>query len=235
MFIHLKRIFMTAADNAGGSSPAPGQPAPAGGQPAPAPAPAQPPAQGAASQTPIDVNAIASAVHDKVFAALRQAGVLGAKAPRATTPAAPDPSNPAVTTEVPQIDLRSLDRVLGRTGHAARLSEQQYRRIETAYRQEAPDNTEQWVASYFEGWGQAPNPSAPASTTPAGTTASTQNRSAQPVSDGGSPPAPTAPLEERDIMSMSQEDRMHLQRTKGTAWYRAQLAKQTKGKTIRVV
>lgn len=229
MLFNLKRIFMTAADNAGGSSPTPGQPAPGNGQPAPAPAPAAP-AQGAAPQTPVDVNAIATAVHDKVFAALRQAGVLGGKPPKANTPAAPD-APAAASTAVPEIDLRSLDRVLGRSGHAQRLNEAQYRRIEAAYRAEAPGDTEQWVKEYFEGWGHAPN----SSSAPAGGTTAAAPRSGPPVSDGGSPPAPQAPLEERDIMSLSPEDRAHLQKTKGARWYREQLVKQTKGKSIRVV
>lgn len=230
MFI-IKRIFMTAADNAGGSPPAPAQPA-GGGQPAPAPAPAQPPAQGASPQQTVDVNAIASAVHDKVFAALRQSGVLGSK-PRATTPPAPD-APPGAAADAPQVDLRSLDRTLGRTGHAARITEAQYRRVEAAYRAENPADTETWVKEYFEGWGAAPTPPAQAPNAPAGN-AAPQQRSTTPVSDGGSPPAPTAPLEERDILSLSEEDREHLRKQKGTAWYRAQLAKQTKGKSIRLV
>lgn len=229
MLIHIKRILMTAADNAGGSSA--GQP-PAG-TPAPAPAPAQPQAQGAAPAQPIDVDAIVSKVHDKLFASLRQSGVFGSR-PRATTPAAPEPP-PAASGEVPQIDLRSLDRTLGRMGHAARLSESQYRRIEAAYRAEAPSDTEAWVKEYFEGWGVASNQSAPAPQAPAGTTAPSQARSTPPVSDGGSPPAPTTPLEERDILSLSAEDRAHLQKTKGAKWYREQLAKQTKGMAIRLV
>lgn len=36
-------------------------------------------------------------------------------------------------------------------------------------------------------------------------------------------------------MSLSPEDRAHLQKTKGARWYREQLVKQTKGKSIRVV
>lgn len=232
MFI-IKRIFMTAADNAGGSPPAPAQPA-GGGQPAPAPAPAQPPAQGASPQQTVDVNAIASAVHDKVFAALRQSGVLGSKTPRATTPPAPD-APPGTNADVPQVDLRSLDRVLGRTGHAARLSESQYRRVESAYRAENPADAESWVKDYFEGWSAAPTPPAQAPNAPAGNAAPAQQRSTTPVSDGGSPPAPTAPLEERDILSLSDEDKTHLIKQKGPAWYRAQLAKQTKGKSIRLV
>lgn len=224
MFINPhKRIFMTAADTGGGgaSSAAPGSPAPA---------PAQPQAQGA-TPTTIDVNAIAGAVHDKVFAALRQAGVLGKPKTLSTEPE----GSAAATTPPPSaVDFRSLDRVIGRTGYAQRLNEQQYKRLESAFAAERPDNVEHWVSGYFEGWGPAP---APAPNPPSGGstqdgTAQTQARSIKPISDGGTPATSQIPLEQRDILTLSDSERTHLISIKGARWYRQQIAQQTKGRSI---
>ena len=184
-------------------------------------APVPPQAQGAAT---VDVKAIVEATRDAVFAELRKSGAFEKKSKSQA-------SASSEAQAVPTVDLRSLDRVLGRTGHAARLSESQYKRIETAYKTEAPDDVERWVSDYFDGWAPAANPPAPNGN---GTTAPLAQRSATPISDGGSPPAPQVPLEERQLMSLSTEDRAHLIKTKGAKWYTDTLRRQSQNMLLRL-
>jgi hypothetical protein len=225
----IKRILMTAADS-GGASAIPPAAAPA---PTPAPAPAAQAGTAAPGAQP-DVAALiaqaSQAASDKVFADLRRAGVLG---PKPKAPASGGTPEAPQQQPTPDVDLRSLDRVLSRTGHATRLSESQYRRVEQAFRAEAPTDTEQWVKDYFEGWASASTaPAAPASASQGN--AAPPQRTGPPVSDVGNPPAPTTPLEERPILSMTAAERQALLDKKGAVWYRDTLAKQSKGAVIKL-
>lgn len=200
------------------------------GSPTPAPtAPTEVPAQGAAPT--LDVSAIAAAVTEQVrngvFAELRRSGALVKE----------KPAKPSVTpTEAPpQVNLRALDRAVARHPSAAQLSDRAYERLERAFKDEAPEDATAWLADYFQGMGvAAPQPATP--TAPAVTTAApAAPRSAVPISSGGgSPPAPTVPLEERDILSLSEADKLHLIKTKGPVWYSKTLAEQNKNKLVRI-
>lgn len=228
--MNLKRILMTAADQPGGSTTAP----PATTPPAVSATtpPAQPQAQGAPVLTADAIRAMLTEHKDSLFAELRRAGVFGTKPLRSSNTTTSDPPQPPVAAAgADPTSLRALDRALTRAGHATRLTEAQYSRLERAFVAEAPENVEGWVTAYFEGWGSAPTTPAP---TGASTAAAPQPRSAVPVSDGGTPPAPQVPIEQRDILSLSDEDRAHLVKTKGPAWYREQLRKQTQGKAVRL-
>lgn len=236
----IKRILMNAADQGGSGG---GQPPPAGGTtppaaPAPAPqTPAQPQAQGAAPAT-IDIKALAAevaaavtpVVKDSLFAEARRAGMLPGNKPKAPS----DGQAPAAPAAPDLSKLRSLDRVLNRTGLATSLSEQQYGRLERDYVAEAPDNAEDWVKAYFPGSSGSPaNPQAPASpaSAPAASPAATPNPTPQPanaipVTDRGSPPVPRAPLEERPLVSLSPGEREELRQRHGDAWFSDTLHKQ---------
>lgn len=219
--MHLKRILMSAAD-AGGGTAAP----PAAGAPPASPTtpPAQPPAQG-----PVDIAAIARGVSDGVFAELRRAGVLKQQsttpARSQAAPAGDPPATPLAATPLPDpLALRALDRALGRTGWAVRLDGDQYARVERNFIAESPDpqSAETWVTDYFKGWGAAassPPPAAngapsspPAAGTPNGAPRAPAPQGTPPVSSaaGGAPPAPQVPLEERQILTMSNEERAAL-------------------------
>lgn len=212
----IKRICMQEAD----ASPGSGQ--------APVPAPTEPQAQGAAA-TP-DIGQIVSDAlrqqRDSIFAELRRSGVLGSekKSKSTETPAPPAAHQPDLGR------LRQLDRALARTPHASRLNDAAYARLERAFVDEAPSDASQWLADYFEGMGIAQHQAAPS----AATAAPAPARSATPVSDGGTPPAPRAPLEDRDILSLSKEDRDHLIKQKGPKWYIARVLEQNKGKSVSV-
>jgi hypothetical protein len=205
------RILMQQEDSGSGSG-------------APAPTPAEPQAQGAVPA--VDASAIAAQVRDSLFAELRRSGVLGKEKP--AKPTATEPSAP------PQINLRALDRAVARHPVAAQLSDRAYERMERAFQAEAPDDATAWIADYFQGMGvAAAQPATPAA--PAATIAAPAPRTAVPISSGGgSPPAPTVPLEERDILSLSESDRQHLIKQKGARWYMSKLAEQTKDKSIRI-
>lgn len=211
MFI--KRFLMTEADGSPGNGAAP-----------PAPAPAEPPAQGAPV---VDVEAIkaaaAQAARDAAYAELRRNGALGKDKPKANGEAVPTPAPP------PDLGrLRQLDRAVARTPHAARLSDAAYSRLERAFIEEAPSDAGVWLKDYFEGLGIAPTAA------PAASTAQPPARSASPVSDGGTPPVSKVSLEEADLRSLTESDRDHLIRTKGAGWYMRKLAEQDKGRLVRI-
>ncbi len=218
------RILMQQEDSAPTGAPIP----------APAPAPTEAPAQGAAPA--LDVTAIAAAITEQVkngvFADLRRSGVLGKEKP--SKPSTTEPS-----AAPPQVNLRALDRAVARHSHAAQLSDRAYERLERAFQAEAPEDAGAWLADYFQGMGVAAAQPAvtptPTPAAPAATTAAPAPRSAVPISSGGgSPPAPTVPLEERDILSLSESDKLHLIKTKGPVWYSKTLAEQNKNKLVRI-
>lgn len=217
------RILMQQEDSAPTGAPIP----------APDPAPTEAPAQGAAPT--LDVTAIAATITEQVkngvFAELRRSGAFGKEKPA-------KPSTTTSTEAPPQVNLRALDRAVARHPSAGQLSDRAYERLERAFQAEAPDDATAWLADYFQGMGvAAPQPAQPATpAAPAVTTAApAAPRSAVPISSGGgSPPAPTVPLEERDILSLSESDKLHLIKTKGPVWYSKTLAEQNKNKLVRI-
>jgi hypothetical protein len=235
----IKRILMNAADQGGGAAapPAGGNAPPAAPAPAPAPASVQPQANGAiVSLDPASIAAIVTTVKNSVFAEARRAGMLPGEKPKAT---ATEGGAPAATPGPDLSKLRSLDRVLGRTGLATSISEMQYARLERDYIAETPDNVEDWVKAYFPGSSGSPaTPQAPASPAaqPAASPAAQsqpQPQNAQPVSDRGSPPVPRAPLEEQSLLTMSPSDRDAVRRLKGDGWFSDTLHRQLRDGNVR--
>lgn len=162
-------------------------------QPAPTEAPAQPAPVVLDAETR---KALLDEARNSIYAEMRRNEQ--GKKPK-TAPEAP----------APVANLRALDRAIGRLGRP--VAENLYARLERDYAAEAPGDAEAWVKDYFEGFGAPP------------TTTNTQPRNAIPASNGGSPPAPTSPLEERKLIGMSEEDVNQLARTKGNAWIRKRL------------
>lgn len=208
------RILRNQADGSpGGGTPPPASAAPAG-QPAPQ-------ASGAApALDTAQVEALAAALlpklKDGVFAEARRAGLLGKKpASGEGTAEAPRPTSTTV-------NFRPLDRAIATSGR--QLNEAAYNRIEKAFAEEQPENATSWLADYFGGLG-APAPAAPA-TTQQQSAATTGNT--PPVTQRGTPPAPQVPIEERPIMSMSDEDRQHFIDTKGVRAYVEKLNREKK-------
>lgn len=166
-----------------------------------------------------------------VFATLRRDGQVGSKKPTKT---------PAATSGdgvVPPADMRALDRALNRSGHAQRLDDAAYRRIERAYADESPDDPGSWVESYFGGFGigaSSTTATSPATTTaaPSAVPTATQPKT-PPASDRGAPQAPRVPLEEQDLVTMSDTDRNALIKQKGNAWFTKALMSQLKGRSVR--
>jgi hypothetical protein len=154
---------------------------------------------------------------DSIFAELRRNGVIGKEKSRGGAESKPAPTD--------SIRMRSFDRALARSQHASGLTDAAVARLERLYIDEQPDDASQWLGEVLGGMGAGTTSAAqPAISAPAPT------RSASPVSDGGTPPAPKAPLEERDLLSLSPADRDHIIKQKGVKWYLSKLTEQNKGK-----
>lgn len=185
-------------------------------------APIEPQAQGAASAA-VDTASIAQQVRDSLFAELRRSGVL--KGPSKPTAPAPESSGAA-----PAIDLRPLDRALMRSGQGAKLTDQAIQRMERAFQSEAPSNADEWVGEYLGGFGVTNTP----------TVSQPQIKSAvappsgPPVSDAGGLPVSRSPVEQQDLVHMSESDRAHVISTKGISWYVTTLNAQLKGRKIQM-
>ncbi len=225
-----KRILMAEADAPGGS-------ASSGTPVAPADVTPTEPQASAAPAPTVDVNAIVRQALDAQFAELRRSGVIGGKQPK--TKADDAPAQPGQQASAPQLDpikLRALDRSLNRNGIAADLTPSQYERAERAFAAEAPDDVDSWVKDYFHGWKGAPPAaaSAAAPAAPAATPAAPKPQTAHPVTDRGAPPPSQVPLEEADLVTMSDSDRNALIKQKGVSWYVQQLHKQMKGRPISI-
>lgn len=237
--MQLRRILMNAVDKGGGSgAPAP-TPTPAPGQtPAPTPAPTPDPnaapagtpqAQGAAL-SPEAIAQIAAGVRDGVFAELRKAGVLGNTNPKPKPTPAPAPNgDPNAAATPPDIsELRALDRALTRAGRT-NLDETAYRRLERSFTEERPANVEQWVTDYFQGFGvpaAAASAQTPATPAPAGTPAPGAPNGQPSASDRGAPAAPKLPLEEQNLLTMSDADKQALIKQKGLKFFSELYTKQ---------
>lgn len=221
-----KRILMQAVDASpgGGTGTPPAQPStPPAAAPAPAAQPAPPPAAPAQAAPTSLTPEQARAVENSVNAALRRAGV-GTR-PNETPSATPTPAGTPATPDIAR--LRALDRALASTGHATRLDEVAYQRLERDFVAESPTDARSWVDSYFKGFGFAPPAAAPAPPITPPTPApnapapapTPQPGNARPVSDGGGPPASGGHVEDIDLLSLSEADRKHLAQTKGNTWY----------------
>lgn len=249
------RILMNAAD----ASPGSGQPAPAPAPAAPAvPEPSPPAQQPAPAQGAVDVAAITRQVTDGVFASLRRAGVLTSARPTAPVPtgvapgdapAAPQQSSPPPQQPVDPMhrlmQLRALDRARERAGLGA-IGDRALALIERAYIDEAPPDADAWVADIATSMGiraaaaSAPTtaatpttiatPNAAPAATPTTAPALVQPANVLPVSDRGSPPPPTRPLEERSLYEMSDADRQEYLSRHGSAKYHQKLIADSKGR-----
>lgn len=219
------RILMNAAD----SSPGNGAPAPdLTATPADAPQ-----AQGAPNAVSLeDFNSLKSTLSElaKSVNSLHAAD----RRSREGKPAAPKDSKDGNPPQLDALKLRALDRSLAKAGIAAELSATQYERAERAFAAEAPEDVEGWVADYFKGFGAKPAAPAPVTqpVVAAQPAAQPKPQNERPVSDRGAPPPSQVPLEEADIVTMSDSDRNALIKQKGPKWFRDQLTKQLKGRPV---
>lgn len=221
-----KRILM----NAVGGSPGGGAVPPTPNAPPPAP-----PAQGDPAP-PLDRAAIEAAAEkkgrDAAYAELRRNGALKKSYVAQREGANGDPAQANQPAQADPLALRRLDRALNRSGHAARLSDAQYGRLERAFASEAPEDADAWVTDYFGGFGNANQGAAPAA--PAPNAAPPAPASATPVTDRGAPASTKTPPEEANLIRMSDDDRKALIATKGLKWYTAKLREQTRGQKVQI-
>lgn len=192
---------------------------------------------------------------DSVFAELRRQGVVGAgnrgrQQAGSGDPPAPAGAAPAAPGSNDIGRLRALDRALNTTGHAQRLNDAAYARLEREYLAESPEDARAWVSSYFEGFGVSPQapaaapspaagPASPAATAqpsqPAGPPATTpQPTNQRPASDAGGPPAPSPHIEDLDLLSATPAQRNELVRTKGLKWFNDRLHAQMRDKRFQL-
>ncbi|HEY1813009.1 MAG TPA: hypothetical protein VGG74_11750 [Kofleriaceae bacterium] len=229
LWFQLKRILMNVADGSPGAGAPPAAGAPAA---AAAAAPITPPAQGgtpAIDQATKD--ALVKQGRDAAFAELRRSGAL--KKQFLTNHDADTPATPALDTT----QARRLDRALTRSGVVARISDAAYTRIERAFAAEAPDDVDAWVQDYFGGLGSAPPAAATSPTTPPAMATPNQPTApvaAQPVTARGAPATSQLPLEQMNILKMSDADRKALVATKGLKYFTERLREQLRGVRVQV-
>lgn len=225
--MYLKRILMNAADETGGS----------GNGAAPVAPPASesvPQAQGdhvTLSKADLDAMIASGAakavadVKDSIYAEARRTFSESKKSkPPAETPSATAPSPAPDATR-----LRALDRALAKSGHAERLSETQYKRIERLFAEESPDDASVWVNDYFDGLGVKHQP-----VTQPQAAHTAKPVADHPVSNRGAPPPAQVPIDELDLFTASDSDRAAYIKAKGPKAYVAQLQKQAKGRPVRL-
>lgn len=100
------------------------------------------------------------------------------------------------------VALRGLDRALTRAGYSP--NESQYKRMEKAFIEEGVSDADGWVRDYFDGLGVAKTATQiphPATQLPA---------NENPVSNRGTPPPSRVPIEEANMLTMSDDDRKTL-------------------------
>lgn len=164
-------------------------------------------------------------IRDGIFADLRRSGALGKeKQPEAAQPSG---DRPLTAADVERISRR--EREFGRL--TSGLTDDQAALMERLYRAERPDDADlpTWVRTTRTTLGFDRQGGVPTHNQPRNLAAPT----GPPVSDAGSPAAPHVVTEDTPLMQLSAEDRMHLLKTKGAAWYNATLRAQLKG--VRVV
>lgn len=233
MLIRITRYLMNVADGSpgGGAPAAPGAPVVT---PTPAPAPA--PAQGAAPT--IDratEDALIKKGRDAAFAELRRNGHLKKSyvEPNDGDGAGGSNGKPATPASNDSSAYRRLDRALNRSGHAARLSDAQYGRLERAFAAETPDDADGWVKDYFDGLGAAPPAGAPPATTTT-TVTPPATGATPPVTARGTPAASQVPIEEANLLKLTDDDRKALIASKGLKWFTQKYQEQLKGVRIKV-
>lgn len=208
-----------------------GDGSPGGAPPPGAGAPASPPAQGGSSGDDV-FEKLSKLIDSKlteqkngIFADLRKAGAFGkGDKTKETETAGSLPAAPSTADDMRRIAQR--ERQLGTV--LAGLTPAQSARIERLYTAENPDDVVAWGQQVradfgFDGTGggvQPVNPPRPAA--PNGT----------PASDAGGPAAPRTFTEDTPLVHMKPEDRQHLIKEKGLAWYNAMLRQQLKGTRV---
>lgn len=220
----LKRILMNEADAGGGNGAVP-------------PAPSAPEnvsqAQGdtvTLSRTELEAMIASGAskavadVKDSIFADARRTFSESKKSkPSADTSATTPTSAPDATR------LRALDRALAKSGHAERLNETQYKRIERMFAEESPDDASVWVNDYFDGLGVKHQP-----VTQSQAAHAAKPVAEHPVSNRGAPSPVQTPIDELDLFTASDSDRAAYIKAKGPKAYLSQLQKQGKGRPVRL-
>ena len=153
----------------------------------------------------------------------------GSSKTRTDTPPAAQSSDERLSLKQIQAEMQAdrIEREFDRMALREKLSEEQadtLRPIFKVWRMSAGDaDGATWLRSIRGAFG-TPTPTPPKPP---------QTPNGPPVSDAGSPSAPTVVTEDTPLLQLSAEDRNHLRKQKGDAWYNATLRQQLKG--VRVV
>jgi hypothetical protein len=137
------------------------------------------------------------------------------------------PATPAPTSN--SDDLAALLRLRDELDDAVgelRLTTGQRQILRDSVLTSRPEAVAEHVKTFVEkaGWVTNPQPNPTQSAAP--------QRSGPPASNGGVPPISKVPVEEQDIASMSPEDRIHLQKTKGDRWFMETFRRQQAGRSF---
>lgn len=243
----IRRILMNAQDGSPGSGATPSTPAtPAIPAEPAAPAPQSAPASG----SPIDIAAITrtitesvtKSINDGVFAKLRRAGLLSDKP--TTVPVTGDTTTTATAAAISAADVQSMIEqasAITRVSVEYGLQPDAESSLKKLMSVEKPDDPVAWGRAFIEGLGIKKTASAPATAAPQVTTtapstaapAATQPpapAAATPISDRGSPPPSSLPLDERSLYEMSQADVQEYIKRHGMKKYSEKLIADAKGK-----
>jgi hypothetical protein len=202
---------MAAEDSSPGSGAGGAPPAAGGAQGAATPTQAQGQAAGGVSRE--EIAQMLQASHDRMFADLRRAGVLGKEkeqgsgggAPAGAAPTPPSSGTspaPPVTEEVQRIvdRQRAFDRATG----GVQMSEGARKRMESAFAAEKPEDVAGWAKAYLGDFGlvgaEGSSPSSQQQTT-----TQTMERRGAGVTNVPAP-AGVAPSEVRDPYSLTKDD-----------------------------
>jgi len=248
----IRRILMNAQDTSPGtgapSTSATPAPAPAGTpapQNAPAPQPAPAP-QGAA----VDVAAITKSITDGVFASLRRAGVLNDAKPKPPTGGDTPTATTTGSNGISASDVQSMIEqasAITRVSVEYGLQPDAEASLKKLIAVEKPDDPLMWGRSFAESMGLKRGATAPVTAVTSAPTITITNSTAapaanpapvpapqpataNPVTDRGSPPPSTRPLEERSLYDMSEADRQEYISRHGPTKYAQKLMSDGKGR-----
>jgi len=228
--MHLRRFHSQQVDETQGSGGAAIRAAVVQAEPTAATPPVQPQAQAAPS---IDVAAIVAETvkqtRDSIFAEMRRNGTL--KDPKPSKDNTARGETPTVDADTVRARERAFDRAVARLD----LSQGAIDRMDKAFRAESPDDVQGWINGYLSDFGitgkaSAATATAPTTVQPAAPTA----KSAEPISNAGSPPASRAAPEDLDLASLNESDALAVLKKLGAAEVRKRLAKQLTGRRLKL-
>ncbi|HUR48203.1 MAG TPA: hypothetical protein VMY88_01550 [Acidimicrobiales bacterium] len=193
------------------------------------PPPESPPPDASAEEKKFSQADVDRVVQERLDRDRRSRG--GQQKPKADSPQAAQPTDDRITLKQLHADLQSerIEREFDRIALREKLSEQQADALRPLYKVWRPSAGEADGAEWLRGIRGAFGGGAPAPNQPKPTPAPPN---AIPASDAGAPAAPVAFTEDTPLWQLKPQDRDHLRRTKGDAWYNATLRAQLKGTRV---